>query len=223
MGRKPKIKFDSPIEKAKALKKIGMIPSYDLRRDLTKSQRSYISRLWNNYHEIATTPDKFFKRSVSNKTLKLARQNAVASYKAKGAKKGAVFVPKDFYRKMSIKNNIITLHSEEKNFDKRRQILLTPTEKFLDRVKYIFDKGLGRNEFVQLRIGSSAYFGQTFDNYGELHRYISAWQPKDSKWQGRRDELINQINIIRYTDLETTRYYPEDFDEYGELLDDIDI
>lgn len=186
------------LSRAKALKKIGALPKgYSTAKThaYTDSEKRHIRRLWQNFNEIATAPDRFFVRDVSARTGRLAKESGLATYKSKGSKKSKIYVAKDYYQSIEIKNNQIILGVEEQKVSKRRTILLTPRKNVLDRIQYLMEtKPLKKYEYVQARIGNNAPFHTLYD-YGDFLNYMTAWQPKDEKWQGRKDELLTQLSI----------------------------
>ena len=200
--------------RAKDLKSIGMVPNYDLRKNLSESQKRYIRKLWREYHEIATAPDRFFIRDVSIETGNLAKSNGVAAHHSKGHKKSKIYVPKDNYNTVKISDNKITLRVKEKHADKQRQILLTPMRQFLDRLQYLSEhKKLHAYEFLQVRIGNNQPFHSSFSSYDELLNYVSGWQPKDI--HTTKDALIMQMSIVKYTDFGMILGYEDDSEYSG--------
>lgn len=185
--------------KAKALKAIGALPSYDLRKSLNESQKRHIRRVWRELHEIATAPQKFFIRDVSRHTARTAKDNGIASKSIAGKKKAKIYIPRDHYETVKIKKDKIVLQVQETKVNKQRHILLTPTKKLLDRLKYLSEhKKLKPYEYLQVRVGNNAPFYQMFDSYENLLNYLSVWNPKDFK--ADKDNLIMQISIAIYTD-----------------------
>lgn len=190
--------------KAKALKAIGALPSYDLRKPLNESQKRHIRRVWRELHEIATAPEKFFIREVSRTTGKTAKDNGIASKALTGKKKAKIYIPRDHYQTVKIKKDKIILQAQEKKVNKQRHILLTPTKKLLDRLKYLSEhKKLKPYEYLQVRVGNNSPFHQMFDSYENLLNYLSGWNPKDFK--ADKDNLIMQISIAIYTDFDMIR------------------
>lgn len=198
--------------RASLLKAIGQIPGYDLRKTLNESQKRHIRRLWREFHEIATAPDQFFIREVSPQTAKIAKQNAISSHHSKGTKKAKIYVPKDHYENITIKDKKITLRVKEKYVDKQRQILLTPRKNILDRLKWLEENAkLKPYEFVTVRIGNHGMFSNVRISYEELSNYLSGWNPDDPL--ADREYLISQMSIIKLTNFgmvtgEETPYEP---------------
>jgi len=171
--------------RAKKLKDKGFL-NIDLRKRLSKSDKSLITRRYNNYGKFFT--NKFIIRRVGNKRIKEMKESGFKTFGNK------VILPTDGFnpKQIKIKKNKVVYSGA----DKSREIMIGPKINFLERLERLTKRKLMRGEFVTVRIGENAPFWRTFKDYAELLNYVTGWTPKsliDSS-----EELISQMSVVKY-------------------------
>lgn len=222
--KKPKAKPKAPSKtliNAKALKKAGFI-DYDLRKPLTKSQASQVSKLAGKYAPILKDPTGFFRLSADTKGISAqARESGFITH----AK--AIFVPKDGYTKAKIIDDRIILQRKDGwkqikggrgkvAVKKREDIILRKRKDILQELERLSSTSLPDNHYLMVRIGSNRAFPRGIRkrlDYEGLMNYISAWEPDALKeyragaYKGKyskaelvaqKHDLISQMSIVSY-------------------------
>lgn len=188
-------------KKAKILKRYKLI-DHDLRSKPTPAQRAVVTRLWKGriakdpnrrshfagWGSILTDSDTIV-RTVSDKR---ARQLKQLGYRVSGRR---VFLDSEGADKLHIKGNKIIRTYPDKEIE---DILIGAKEIIPELERLTTDRPLKSNEFVTVRIGDHSPFRERFDNINRLLNYVSKWQPR--KDFHLRDDLINQMSIVRFTD-----------------------
>jgi hypothetical protein len=69
----------------------------------------------------------------------------------------------------------------------------------------LYNKKLGKHEYITVKIGDNRPFNTTFPNLNSLLNYMHAWQPKDaikypnSDW-AKKENMISHISIVKIFD-----------------------
>ncbi len=197
-------------DKLLALRAIHIAPPIDLRTKLTSSEKGWITRLYNQYHEIVTAPDHFFELTSSRATALIAKSNGLLTSTVKRNKRSKIFVPRDGFDSIRLEKSRIIRTRTEKHVKKKTEILLTPPLEFLDRLKWMSDNHkLKPWEFLMVRVGNSSPFNQRFDSYDSLMNYLNIWTPNDQE----KIDVIRQLILTSFYDRSMTRM--DEIDEYN--------
>jgi hypothetical protein len=185
----------SYLDKAKELKKLGLIdfaiPRKGKEHHLTPSQKGRITKAFKQNSEIIKNPQGFQRVSVSRKTARAVAPDT--PLQVKRGKKTTVYIPKEKNETVKmLKGGVIRRRRGD------YEIKVYPAGwNMLKTADKLFARKLKRNEFVTAQIGTSAHFNQTFTSKIQLMNYLQAWQPKDKKYIGRKDELIAHFSLVK--------------------------
>lgn len=171
----------------------------DLRKKLTRQQKSAITRKHNKHKTIVTHLQAFAQRIVNKST---AKEIDTAALKVK-TKSGKIklFIPTPEGQTAHIKKGRVVI--ESKNY---REEIYPGGWNFFKNAEKLFKKKLVKNEYITVRIGDNNSFNRTFKDINSLLFYMREWQPKDPL--ETKENLIGHISIVKVKDdLQTVYNY----------------
>lgn len=190
-------------ERARVLKKNRLI-DFDLRKKPTDAQRAAVTRMWRGrvakdpnrrshyagWGSILENPDTVI-RKVSKKKARRLRE---LGYRV-DMDTSRVFMDSEGANDLHIRGDSIL-----RTYDDREvEDLLIGADKIHDTLEHLIETDpLAPNEFATVRIGDHSPFNVAYDSLDQLYRYINKWTP--DKDFHLRDDLINQMSIVRFTD-----------------------
>lgn len=183
-----KVKRTEAQYKALALKlKRQKIVSFDLRKKLTASQKSSITKNYKKYRDIIDFPNEFVKRYVSKKTI-----NEFKKAKIYTILNNKVYIPKNGYEDIKIGNYfgkkaiIRTMPLKTRGQQKKVIDIIDSQKNILKNEDFLRGK-LPPNSDITARIGDNSPFIQGYSSVRELLAYINTTFTQD---------LISQISLV---------------------------
>jgi len=153
---------------AKTLKDKGLIPKdWDLRKPLTRGQKSYVTKQANAFKELVRAPEKFTVRRVSKATSDLLKGSG---YKSAGDR---VIVPN--------RGGTVHIRGARVDYDlpdRRETVLITAGSDFLDRLELLAaredEEGEDDSGAYQygIRIGDASSSALNFPSLNDLLAYL---------------------------------------------------
>lgn len=181
--------------RARSLKKLGLI-NYDLRKKLTPSQKSNITKKYNEYQQYFTHPENFVVRHVSKAVSKIFKESGYKTIAGKIKNKIVFEVPEN--SSVKIKNKRAYIQTPTREYElrpsKRNQI-------FSDIEKMAHEKRKP-GEFLTGKIGTNRHFYRKFDSPEKLLEYARAktvggiYNGKSiKKWN--KEDAIQHMTIVK--------------------------
>ena len=178
----------SPNSDAKKLRSYGLIPAYDFRSKLTKSQKANISRKTKQYEHLLKHPESFKVTTVSKETAKKIKRQG-GDIKVIDNK---VIIPLGRFSSAKIIKGKIIYDS----VDRKEEVYLESAENILDLLEILGNKKVPNNQLVTARIGSSSGFlNSSFSTYRKLYLYITEFFGPEMD-ESKRDKLILQMSLV---------------------------
>jgi hypothetical protein len=201
---------------AKRLKALGLI-DYDLRRPLSRGQKSRVTKLAKQYSGAIDHPDDYAKRNVSAHTADLLKESGYQVFKSKRTGKYKAVIPSRGTTAVKIKNDRLI-----RQFDTHRETsmlflrhdIFEVLQREAEKQELLYgDEPYLSDKFFTIKIGESSAW-KHFRTPADLLNYITDWQPKDtlnpnSKEFGNRNlkgELITQMALIERDDSKAVSY-----------------
>ena len=186
-------------KRGKFLKRAGLI-DFDLRSNLTPSQRGTITRLWEGPRHAETggrsvgwrnfldpkKKDDIVFRTLSKKRIK---QFDDLGYRTTQKR---VYLDREESDSIHIVRDTVV----RKKGRKTTTDFLITDEDLLDEIKLRVNKKQKKGEFFTVRIGDFGPFRKRFVSIAGLEQYLRRWTPRKEK--NRREELISMMSIVKF-------------------------
>jgi hypothetical protein len=174
--KNPKYKY------AKQLKKIGLI-NFDLRKNLTPSQKTTITKLSDKYKSYLKRPKEFVIRPVQKETKKVAEKSGYLTTKK------SIILPIHGATKVSVSNKKIIYYRDGK---KEEVHLIGNLESFYKKAFELQTK-IKKNQLVTFKYGDNAASNYSFNSLEELKKYLT--EVLEPRFKNKK-ELYTSISIM---------------------------
>lgn len=136
-------------------------------------------------------PENFHVVNVSRETQKALK---VSGYEI--SKTGRAIIPLHQYQSAVVRRGAITYtHVDKRTGEKTiEKTFLVGAKDFHQKLFQLSKKKLPKNQRVTVQIGDNSAFNVRFNNYADLHRYVTEFQPKDK--DTNKEEIMRKMSIV---------------------------